>query len=59
VYLLNSERTPAAGALQAAGAVTLARLQRPNGDAFVVMGPPRGTPQALMADSAACRERFR
>jgi hypothetical protein len=59
VYLLNSEKTPAAGALAGAGAAVLARLERPNGDAFVIMGPPRSVPAAVSADPPACRERFR
>jgi hypothetical protein len=39
IYLLNSERTPAAQSLAAAGAPLLARIQRPD-DAFLIFGTP-------------------
>jgi hypothetical protein len=42
VYLLNSEYTPAAAALDAAGAPLLARVRQPDGDAFRVYGTPTG-----------------
>jgi hypothetical protein len=53
IYLLNSERTPAARSLSAAGAPLLARVARPD-DAFVVYGRPRGGVPAI-ADSTPCR----
>ena len=58
IYLLNSEQTPAAAALAAAGAPLLTRLPRPNGDAFVIYGPPSSTPVGN-ANSPLCAERFR
>jgi hypothetical protein len=57
VYLLNSERTPALGALEAAGAPVLARVARPNGDAFVVLGPPTRQPIGS-SEAPACAQRF-
>jgi hypothetical protein len=60
VYLLNSERTPAAAALAAAGAPLLARVPR-HDDTFLIYGPPRTIPVVgtASADVAACRERWR
>jgi hypothetical protein len=46
VYLLASEQTPGAQALQAAGAPLLARIPRPGGDAYRVYGSP-SSPGAL------------
>jgi hypothetical protein len=58
IYLLNSEHTPAAGALAAAGAPLLARVARPD-DAFLVYGAPLVTTvENGSAETAACRERW-
>ena len=60
VYLLASEQTPGADALQAAGAPLLARIPRPGGDAYRVYGPPT-SPTALQvqpdAGNPICQER--
>ena len=60
VYLLASEQTPGAGALQAAGAPLLARIPRPGGDAYRVYGSPT-LPSALQvqpdAGNPICQER--
>jgi hypothetical protein len=42
VYILNSERSPAAQRLTAAGAPLLARVPRPD-DAFLIYGPATGS----------------
>jgi hypothetical protein len=59
VYLLSSEQTPGAHALEAAGAPLLARIPRPGGDAFRVYGPPTGpiTPFTPDAQSTVCQDR--
>jgi hypothetical protein len=51
IYLMNSERAPAALALQAAGAPVLARVPRPD-DAFVVYGQP--TSPVTVAPTPGC-----
>jgi hypothetical protein len=60
VYLLASEQTPGALALQAAGAPLLARIPRPGGDAYRVYGPPT-SPSALRVQldpgNPICQER--
>jgi hypothetical protein len=58
VYLLSSERTPGAKALEAAGAPLLARIARP-GDAFRIYGPPVASVQ-VQADPAntLCQDRL-
>ncbi|HLZ30378.1 MAG TPA: hypothetical protein VKV73_23910 [Chloroflexota bacterium] len=57
VYLLNSEHTPAAEVLAAAGAPLLGRVPRAD-DAFLVYGPPRvPTVEPPKDESLACRER--
>jgi hypothetical protein len=60
VYLLASEQTPGAQALQAAGAPLLARIPRPGGDAYRVYGPP-SAPDALQSrpdpGNPICQER--
>jgi hypothetical protein len=59
VYLLNSERTPAAASLAAAGAPLLARVPRPD-DAFLIFGSPLQPPAAASPETnpAACRDRW-
>jgi hypothetical protein len=53
VYLLASEQTPGAQALERAGAPLLARIARPGGDAYRVYGAlPAGTPSLSVAPSA-------
>ena len=60
VYLLASEQTPGAQALEAAGAPLLARIPRPGGDAYRVYGPP-SAPAALQSrpepENPICQER--
>jgi hypothetical protein len=40
LYLLDSEQTPGANALDAAGATLMARLPRPGGDAYRIYSAP-------------------
>src|SRR5262249_13167998 len=56
VCLLNSERTPAAAALEAAGAPLLDRIARADGDAFLVVGVATRPIASVATD---CGERFR
>jgi hypothetical protein len=60
VYLLASEQTPGAAALEAAGAPLLARIPRPGGDAYRVYRPP-ASPGALQPrpapDNLICQDR--
>jgi hypothetical protein len=63
VYLLASEYTPGAAALESAGAPLLARLPRPGGDAYRVYGalpvvPPGGVLQVVPASgNQVCDDR--
>jgi hypothetical protein len=57
IYLLTSERSPAAGSLAAEGASVISRVPRP-GDAFLLLGPPTVPVAAGDTNSAACRERL-
>jgi hypothetical protein len=58
VYLLNSQRTPAFASLQTVDAPLLARVDRPDGDAFVVLGPALA-PVPAPAVATDCGDRFR
>ena len=59
VYLLASERTPGAPALERAGAALLARIPRPGGDAFRIYGAPPTPPAAFARDSdQICQDRL-
>jgi hypothetical protein len=63
VYLLTSERTPGAEALDLVGAPLLARIERPGGDAFRLYGapptPPAGAALAVRSqpDNPICQDR--
>jgi hypothetical protein len=60
VYLLNSEHTPAAASLEGGGAPLLARIPRPDGDAFRVYGTPTAaTLETVSTDTPACLQRWR
>ena len=59
VYLLASERTPGAPALERAGAALLARIARPGGDAFRIYGAPPTPPAAFAQGSdQICQDRL-
>jgi hypothetical protein len=61
VYLLASEQTPGAQALEGAGAPLLARIPRPGGDAYRVYGAlPPGSPSLSVpstSGSQVCEDR--
>jgi hypothetical protein len=57
IYLLSSERTPAAASLSAAGAPLLTRVPRPD-DAFLILGPPTSPLTRSTSGLAECDDRL-
>jgi hypothetical protein len=59
IYLLNSEHTPAADDLLAAGSVLLARVPRPDDAFLVVTGPRSAVASSPSARAPDCEDRWR